>query len=154
MILKPTPSTNDNYFWIPEVSYNVVPGFGSILVYSRSKFPTLTSLQNAITIISNIIQNETNNLELPNQGIVNASKQLCHRNSFADYIFQRNNTIHTYGNRRTFIILQQHFTYQIKGHAELQIQFLNIVIADLQNKHNKIHNNIPHEIDGPDMGYA
>ena len=49
---------------------------------------------------------------------------------------QRNNT-NNY-NRRQCIIHQQYFTYQRKGHHELQIQALNIIVADLQNQINNL----------------
>ena len=49
-----------------------------------------------------------------------------------DYTFQRNNTIHKYDNRRTFIL--QH--WKRKGNQELQIQLLNYIVADLQNQIN------------------
>ena len=75
VILNPTPSINDNYLWIPEVSDNVVPGLGSILTCSHIKYATLTSLQNAATFINHNIQTEINSLRIPNQGNVNVSKE-------------------------------------------------------------------------------
>ena len=68
VILKLTPSTNENYLWIPEVSDNVVPGLDSLIIYIKSNSATLTSLQNAITNLSNNIQTEISNLEIPHQG--------------------------------------------------------------------------------------
>ena len=41
------------------------------------------------------------------------------------------------GNRRSYILQQNYFTYQRKGNYELQIQALNTIVADLQTK---IHN--------------
>ena len=55
--------------------------------------------------------------------------------------FQRNNTIHKYGNLRTFIIQNHFFTYQRKGDQELQIQLLNNLAADLQNQINNVTSN-------------
>ena len=72
--MNPTPSLNDNYLWIPEVSDNVAGGLDSMITYAQSKHATLTALQNAITHISNSIQTEINNLEIPNQGNLNVNK--------------------------------------------------------------------------------
>ena len=58
VILKPTPSMNDNYVWTPEVSDNIVPGLDSMLTYIQSKYATLTALQNTITNMNNTINNE------------------------------------------------------------------------------------------------
>ena len=55
------------------------------------------------------------------------------------YTFQRNNTIHTYDNRRSYIAQQNYFTYQRKGNQELQIQLLNNIVACLQNQINNIN---------------
>ena len=41
-------------------------------------------------------------------------------------------------NHKTLITHQQHFTYQRKGNHELQIQALNIIVADLQNQINNL----------------
>ena len=61
--------------WIPAgITYNVVPGLERILTYTQPKYTTLTALQNAITNINNKIQTESNNLEIPNQGNLNVSK--------------------------------------------------------------------------------
>ena len=122
VMLNPTPSTNENYLWIPGVSDNVVPGLGSMLTCIQSKYATVTALQNAITNISNNIHTGINNLEINNQGNLNVNEVLyCHSN-YTDYTFQRNNTIHKYDNHRTSII-QNHFpTYQRKCNQELQIQ--------------------------------
>ena len=67
-ILIPTPSINDNYLRIPEISDNVVPGLYSFVIYNQSKYATLTSLQNAIANMSSNIQIEIDSLEIPNQG--------------------------------------------------------------------------------------
>ena len=47
-------------------------------------------------------------------------------------MYQRNTTNN--GNRRQFITQNHHFTYQRKGNHELQIQALNLIVADLQNQ--------------------
>ena len=54
----------------------------------------------------NTIQTEIDNLEIPNQGNSNVNKELYYHNNYTDYTFERDNTIHKYGNRRTFIIQQ------------------------------------------------
>ena len=61
---------------------------------------------------------------------------LHYHNNDTDYTFQRNNTIHQYDNRRTFITQQNYFTYQRKGSQELQTQLLNNIAAELQNQIN------------------
>ena len=65
VILNPSPSMNENYLWIPEVSDNVVPGLDSMLTYNLNTYATLPALQNAITNINKNIQTEINNLEIP-----------------------------------------------------------------------------------------
>ena len=109
--MNPTPSLDENYLWIPETSDNVAPGLDSMVTYTQSKYATLTALQNAITNISNHIQTETNNLEIPNQGNLNVNKELYCNTTHTDYTSQRNNTIHRYDNRRSFIIQKHYFTY-------------------------------------------
>ena len=56
-------------------------------------------------------------------------------------MYQRNKTNN--GNRRSYIIQQNHFTYQRKGNTELAIQTLNIIAADLQNQINNLSSNNP-----------
>ena len=51
-------------------------------------------------------------------------------------MYQRNNTKND--NRRSYIIQQNHFTYQRKGSNELAIQALNIIVADLQTQVNNV----------------
>ena len=53
-----------------------------------------------------------------------------------DLMYQRNTTTHN--NRRSYILQQNHFTYQRKGNHELQVQALNIIVADLQNQINNL----------------
>ena len=136
VIFNPTPPLNEQYLWIPEISDNVVPGLDSMITYTQSKYATLTALQNAITNITNNIQTEIDNLEIPYQGVLNVNKELYYNTPHTYYTFQRNNTIHNYGNRRSFILQQKCFTYQRKGNQELQIQALNNIVADLQNQIN------------------
>ena len=129
--MNPTPPPlTENKVWIPETSDNVAPGLDSMITYTP-KYKTLTALQNNIKIMNNTIQTEINTLETPNQGNLNVNKELYHHKNYAAYTFQRNNTIHKYDNRRTFIIQNHLFTYQRKGNQELQIQLLNNIIADL-----------------------
>ena len=136
--MNPTPSLNESYVWIPEVSDDVAPGLDPLVTYTQSEYATLTALQNAITNISNNSQTEINNLEIPNQGNLNVNEDLIYNTTHTYYAFQRNNTIHKYDNRRSCIIQSHYFTYQRKGNQELQIQLLNKMIADLQNQINDI----------------
>ena len=46
-------------------------------------------------------------------------------------------------NSRSFIPQQSYFTYQRKGNQELQIQALNIIVADLQTQLNNLSPNNP-----------
>ena len=145
--MNPTPPTNENYLWIPEgITDNIVPGLDSILIYIQSKYATITALQNSITKIHHIINNEINDIEteintkeITNQH--NVSKELYY-NTHTHYTFQRNNTIHEYDNRRRFITQQNYFTYQRKGNQELQIKLLNTTVADLQNQIDNLRNSI------------
>ena len=68
--MNPTPSLNEDYLWIPEVSDDVVPGLDSLVTYIQPKFATPAALQHAITNINNNNnhQTEINSLEIPNQG--------------------------------------------------------------------------------------
>ena len=144
IIVNPTPSLNENYLWIPETTDNVVPGLDSLLTYIQSKYATLTSLQNSRTNVNNTINNEIqnlqteiNNIEITNPSTQNVSKHLHYHTSHTDFMYQRNTMNHD--NRRQFVIQNHYFTYQRKGNHELQIQALNIIVADLQNQINKLH---------------
>ena len=66
--------------------------------------------------MNNDIQTEINNLEIPNQGNMNVNKELYYNTTHTYYTFQRNNTIHKYNNRRSYILQQNYFTYQWKGY--------------------------------------
>ena len=84
VVLNPTPSLNESYLWIPGVSDHVVPGLGSMITYTQSKYATLTALQNAIT--HNNIQTEIN-LEIPDQGNSNVNRDLYYNTTHTDYTF-------------------------------------------------------------------
>ena len=51
VIVNPTPSLNEHYLWIPEVSDNVAPGLDSLITYTQSTYATLAALQNAMANI-------------------------------------------------------------------------------------------------------
>ena len=51
-------------------------------------------------------------------------------------MYQRNNTKND--NRISYITQQIYFTYQRKGNHEIQVQALNITVADLQNQINNL----------------
>ena len=115
MILKPTPSHNGNYLWIPEgIPDNVVPGLDSILTYIRNKYATLTALQHTITNVSNTrkmkynIQTEINNIAISN--VSNGSIELHYDTTHTDCMFQEN----VINNHGTFITQQHYCTYQRK----------------------------------------
>ena len=98
---------------------------------------TLTALQNPITNIDDIINNEVSNIqtEINNIEITNpqdVSKNPPLHTSHTDFMYQRNTTNND--NRRQFVIQNHYFTYQRKGNHELQIQALNLIVADLQNQ--------------------
>ena len=126
-----------NYLRIPEgITDNVVPGLDPMITCTQSTYATLTALQHAITDNNDTIQIEIINLEIPKQGNLTVNKKLYYNPTHTDYTFQRNNTIYTYGNRRSFITQQNHFTYQRKNNQELQIQASSNVVADSQNQIN------------------
>ena len=140
VILNTVPPLTDNYIWILETSGNVVPGLDSLLTYIKSKYATLTALQNSITNINNTINNEIQNLqteindiEITNPSTQNASKYLHYHTSHTDLMYQRNTTNN---DNRTHIVLQSHyFTFQRQyntNHLELQIQFMQIQIEQMQ----------------------
>ena len=67
VILNPTPSLTEDYLWTLGVSDSFVPGLDSMITCAQSKYATLTALQSTMTHISNTIQTEIYNLEIPNQ---------------------------------------------------------------------------------------
>ena len=73
--------------------------------------------------------------------IWNVNKNVSYHTNHTDFMYQRNATKND--NRRRFIIQQNYFTYQRKGNQELQIQALNVIVADLQNPINNITSNNP-----------
>ena len=141
-IINPTPSLTENYLWIPEVNGNVVPGLDSLITHLNQKFASLITLQSSITNINNTINNEIQNLqtEINNIEITsstgNVSKESHYHTSHTNFTYQRNNTKNY--NRRQFVIQNHYFTYQRKTNHELQIQALNIIVADLQNQTNNL----------------
>ena len=56
---------DNNLQWFPFISDDVVPGLLSILEYLELNYATITSLQNAIAYMSNHIQTEIDNIEIP-----------------------------------------------------------------------------------------
>ena len=85
VILNTVPSLTNNSIWIPETSDNVVPGLDSLLTYTQSRYATLTAVQNSITNINHIINNEIQNLqteianiEISNPSTGNVSKNLSY----------------------------------------------------------------------------
>ena len=54
-------------------------------------------------------------------------------------MFQKNVT----NNHRTFIIQPNSSTYQRKGNQELEVQLLNMIVADLQNQIKNINTSSP-----------
>ena len=141
-IVNTVPSSTEKYLWIPEsITDNVVPGLDNLLTYPQSKYATLTALQNSITNINTTINNETqniqteiNNIEMTNPQ--NVSKESHYHTSHTDFMFQRNATKND--NRRQFVTQNHYFTYQRKGNHELQIQALNLIVADSQNQINNM----------------
>ena len=110
-----------------------MPGLGGLLTYLQSGYATLTSLHNSITNINNTIngeiqnvQTEVTNIEITNPQ--NVSKNLSCHTSLTDFMYQRNTTNND--NRRQFVTQNHYSTYQRKGNHELQIQALNIIVAD------------------------
>ena len=87
--------------------------------------------------MSNDIQTEINKLEIPNQGNLHVNQELYYNTAHTDFTFQRNNAIHKYDNRRSFITQQNYLTYQRNGNRELQVQALNNIVAGLQNQINE-----------------
>ena len=142
IVVNTVPSLTDNYIRIPEAIDNVVPGLDSILTYIQSKYVTLTALQNSITNINNTtnteiqnLQTEINNIEITSS-TGNVSKNLSYRTNHTDFLYQRNTTNND--NRRQFVIQNHYFTYQRKGNHELQIQALNLIVADMQTQINNL----------------
>ena len=142
-IVNPTPSLTENYLWIPEVSDSVVPGLDSLITYLNQKFAPISTLQNSITNINTTMNNEIQNLQteinnieirIPSTG--NVSKNPSYHTNHTDVMYQRNTTNNDH--RKHFVIQNHYFTYQRKGNHDLQIQALNIIVADLQTQINNL----------------
>ena len=102
-----------------------MPGLDSLLTYLQSEYATLTPVQNPITNINNIINDEIQNIqiEINNIEITNpqsVSKNLSYHTSHTGFMYQRNITNND--NRSQFAIQSHYFTYQRKGTHELQFQ--------------------------------
>ena len=138
-----------------------MPGLDSLLTYLQSKYATLTTLQNSITNINNTINNEIqtlqtdiNNIEIINPSTQNISKDLHYHTSHTDFMFKRNATNND--NRRSYIIQQNHFTFQRQyntNHLDLQIQFMQLQIEQIQAQINSMSSNDPPP-DDPGIGTA
>ena len=76
----------NNRQWLPFISDDVVPGLLPILEYFELNYATITSLQNAVTDMSNHIQTEIDNIEFPTNP--NASRITRH-----NYINHEHNII-------------------------------------------------------------
>ena len=155
LLLLIQPHLIENYLWIPETSDNVAPGLYRLLAYLQSKYATLAALQNSMTNINNTINNEMQNIqtEINHIEIANPhdiSKNLSYHTSHTDFMYQRNTTNND--NRRQFVIQNHYFTYQRKGNHELQIQALNIIVADLQNQINNLSSGGGGDGGGGDIG--
>ena len=99
IIVDPTPSLNDNYLWIPEVSDNVVPGLDPWITYQNQKFASISTLHNSITHINTStnkevqhLQTEINNIEITRPATGGASKNLSYHTSLTDFMYQRSTT--------------------------------------------------------------
>ena len=82
------------------------------------------------------LQTEIANLEINNPSTQNVSKNLSYHTNHTDFMYQRNMTNND--NRRQFVIQNHYFTYQRTGNHELQVQSLNLIVADLQNQINNL----------------
>ena len=104
----------------------------------QSKYATLTALQNSVTNINNTINNEIANIqtEINNIEITssqNVNKDLHYHTSHTDFMYKRNTTKND--NRRSFIIQQNHFTFQRQyntNNLELMTQFMQLQIDQMQ----------------------
>ena len=82
------------------------------------------------------LQTEINTIEVNNQSTGDVSKNLSYHTNHTDFRYQRNTTNNDH--RRQFVIQNPYFTYQRKGNHELQVQALNIIVADLQTQTNNL----------------
>ena len=74
-------SIEEQYMWSTNPSDDVVPGLESILEYLELNYTTITSLQNAITDVSNHVQTEIDNIEIP----TNPSVSKITRHHYVNY---------------------------------------------------------------------
>ena len=128
---------------MPETTDNVVPGLDPLITYLNQKIASISTLQNPITNINTTINNEIqnlqteiNNIEITNPTTGDVINNLSYHTSHTEFMYQRNTTNND--NRRQFVIQNRYFTYQRKGNHELQIQALNLIVADLQNQINNL----------------
>ena len=96
----------------------------------------------------NNIQTEINDLGISN--VRDCSKELHYNTTHTDYMFRKS----VINNHRTFIIQQPVFTYQRKRNQYLQIQLLNMIVADVQNQINNLNASSPpaDNDEHPDIG--
>ena len=130
-------------------------GLDRLLTYFQSKFATINALQDAMNNINDTVNNdisniqaEIGNIEINNQQ--NFSNNLSYQTNHTDFMYQRNDTKH--GNRRSYVIQQNYFTYQRNGNQELEIQALSVIVSDLQTQINNITSNSPPDNNDPDVG--
>ena len=136
-----------------------MPGLDSILTYMQSKYATLTALQNSVTNINNIINNEIANIqtEINNIEITSSqkvSKDLHYHTSHTDFMYQRNTTNND--TRRQFVIQNHYFTYQRRyntNNLELMVQFMQLQIDQMQTQINNLSSNSGEsDPNDPDIG--
>ena len=85
------------------------------------------------------LRTEINNIEIINPSTGNVSKDSPYHTSHSDFMYQRNDT-NNY-NRRSYIIQNQHFTYQRKGSTnelELMMQTLQQQVNEMQIQTNSL----------------
>ena len=70
-ISRYTADFDNNRLGFPFISDDVVPGLLSILEYPELNYATIASLQNALADLSNHIQTEIGNIEIPSNPSVN-----------------------------------------------------------------------------------
>ena len=137
-----------------------MPGLDSLLTHLQSKIATTNALQNAMTNINNTINNEIktlqteiNNIEItPSTGNVN--KNYNYHASHTDFRYQRNNTKND--NRKNTVLQNHYFTFQRQrntNHLDLQIQFMQLRIEQMQAQINSMSSNNPPP-DDPGSGTA
>ena len=91
-----------NRQWFPFISDDVVPGLLSILEYLGLNYATITSLQNAITDMSNYIQTEIDTIEFPTNPDASKTSRHHYINHEHTIIKKVNNHIHNTNNYYNF----------------------------------------------------